>query len=721
MRRLFSDGYSDFLHQDGSTAGPVDDPAITQLWSDSSTVGNGTTPVTHPIGNSDRTLTAPTSRFVPRQEISATPTSASMPASQTYPPSATPNSSSSPTATGTASTSPFVINIIWDTSVNSAPSGFVAGVEAAVQYLESQFADPVTINLHVGYGEVNGTALGGSYIGQSWSNLISLSYTQLVSALKTDAKTNADVTAVTSLPTTSPINGTYWTTYAEAKALGLLPATSSSVDGYVGFSSTASFTYNDSNGVAAGTYDFNGIVLHEITEVMGRMMLTGGTIGSTTNSYYPLDLFHYSSPGVRDFVQSTPGYFSIDGGNTDLGAFNTASGFDPGDWASSVKNDAFDAFLTSGVVNSVSNADLTELDVLGWDPAGASPVCYARGTMCRTPDGELAVERLRPGEQVMTLVDGEPVARSVKWLGHRRIDLTNHDRPETVAPIRIQRGAFDNDMPHRDLVVSPDHAIFVDGKLICARQLVNSTTIRQETGWTAVDYYHVELDQHAILLAEGLPAESYIDTGNRGFFANSGAPLVLHPDLTDESGYPTREAGSCAPFVWDEASVRPVWQRLAERAASVGQPVPQRATTTDAGLRLLFKGRSVKPAYGDGNRVIFTLPRGAREVRLVSRAASPTDARPWLEDRRRLGVRVARIVLRGTDEVREVPVDHPDLASGWWAVERHGQTISRWTDGEAVLPLPAVHGDAMLEIHLAGAMTYLVSTEARDEVARRVA
>jgi hypothetical protein len=72
-------------------------------------------------------------------------------------------------------------------------------------------------------------------------------------------------------------------------------------------------------------------------------------------------------------------------------------------------------------------------------------------------------------------------------------------------------------MPNRDLVVSPDHAIFVDGKRICARQLVNGTTIRQERDWTAVDYYHVELDRHAILLAEGLPAESYIDTGNRGF------------------------------------------------------------------------------------------------------------------------------------------------------------------------------------------------------------
>ena len=348
-------------------------------------------------------------------------------------------------------------------------------------------------------------------------------------------------------------------------------------------------------------------------------------------------------------------------------------------------------------------------------------VCYARGTMIATPDGEKPVESLRAGKRVIILVDGEPVARPVKWLGRRRIELASHPRPETVAPIRIQHDAFADGIPHRDLVVSPDHAIFVDGRLICARQLVNGTTIRQETGWTAVDYYHVELDQHAILLAEGLTAESYIDTGNSGFFANSGEPLMLHPDLTDEAGYPTREAGSCAPFVWDAESVQPVWQHLADRAATLGLPVPAQATSTDAGLRVIAKGRTTKPIYDSAELAIFALPLGASDVRLVSRAARPTDVRPWLEDRRTLGVRVKHIVLRSADDVCEVPVDDPGLADGWWAVERDGLAMSRWTDGEAVVPLPAMRGNTLLEIHLAGAMTYVVAAEAGDQAERRAA
>jgi hypothetical protein len=339
-------------------------------------------------------------------------------------------------------------------------------------------------------------------------------------------------------------------------------------------------------------------------------------------------------------------------------------------------------FLQSGATNAFTIVN-------GGDTIEA--VCYARGTMLRTPNGEVPVEKLRSGKQVITLVDGQEVPTTVVWLGHRRINIAGRSQREKVAPIRIRRDAVADGMPHRDLIVSPDHAIFVDGKLICARQLVNGSTIRQETDWTAVDYYHVELAEHAILLAEGLPAESYIDTGNSGFFENSGAPLVLHPDLTDQTSYPTREAGSCAPFVWDEASVRPIWQCLADRAAAIGQPARARAITTEANLRI--RGRNGEPSHGkpiytDSNLVIFVLPRGTDGVRLLSRAQSPTEARPWLDDRRKLGVRVKRIVLRGTNELREVPMDHPGLTKGWWDIERDGQMMSRWTDGDAAVPLP---------------------------------
>lgn len=270
------------------------------------------------------------------------------------------------TTTGSASTSPFVINVTYDASAANAPAAFKTVVNNVVQYLESKFTDHVTINIAVGYGEVGGYSLGSGALGESLTYLSSYSYASVKNALTADAKTADDASAVATLPATSPVSGTFWMSTAEAKALGLA-GTSSSIDGYVGFAAGNLFDYDNSNGVSAGLYDFYGTVAHEISEVMGRALLVGGRIGNTPNGYYPLDLFHYSSNGVHDFSGTTPGYFSVNGGATNLDNFNTNPGGDFGDWASSAGNDAFNAFSASGVTNSISQTDLRELDVLGWD------------------------------------------------------------------------------------------------------------------------------------------------------------------------------------------------------------------------------------------------------------------------------------------------------------------------------------------------------------------
>lgn len=280
-------------------------------------------------------------------------------------------------SSSTGSTSPFVINITWDSSVASAPSAFKTAVIAAAQYLESQFTDHVTLNINVGYGEVAGSSMGSGALGESESYLSSYSYASVKAALAADGTSADDAAVLASLPATAPVNGTIWLTTAQAKALGLSTATSTSTDGFVGFAKSLPFSYTDTNGVVSGTYDFNGVALHELTEVMGRMMFTGGSVGSYTNSYSLMDLLHYSASGVRDLSASKAGYLSANGGVTSLGAFNTVSGGDSGDWASSVTNNAFDAFSSSGSVNGVTLNDLREMDLLGWNRAAGTSLTAA--------------------------------------------------------------------------------------------------------------------------------------------------------------------------------------------------------------------------------------------------------------------------------------------------------------------------------------------------------
>ena len=185
---------------------------------------------------------------------------------------------------------------------------------------------------------------------------------------------------------------------------------------------------------------------------------------------------------------------------------------------------------------------------------------------------------------------------------------------------------------------------------------------------------------------------------------------ILHPNLNEDSDNPVRQAASCAPFVWLEDLVKPVWDRLAARAAELGQQMPTRAATRDPELRLVIQGRTHRPLSVNEGRYTFVVHKGVNEVRLVSSAGMPTDARPWLDDRRRLGVMVERIVLRSGADVREVPVDLPDLQQGWWAVEQRGVASHRWTKGDATLPLPSYGNVAMLEIQAQnGGMIYLVN------------
>ena len=275
---------------------------------------------------------------------------------------------------GSSGSSGLVINVVFDASCANAPPGFEAGVEAVVSYFESHFSDPITITIDVGYGEVDGQPLGFGALAESGTVLTSVSYSALEAALVAKADAIGDPAAAANTPTTSPVSGTWWVATAEAQALGLSNG-GSGPDGYIGLSNSVIFCYDDSNGVPLGEYDFFGVFAHELSEVLGRQMMDGKNFAGGT-SYEPLDLFHYSAAGVRDFSGTTAGYFSPDGGTTNLGNFNTNPSGDFGDWAGSVGNNSFLAFSSSGVVNPITANDLTEMNLLGWDPttSGSAPV-----------------------------------------------------------------------------------------------------------------------------------------------------------------------------------------------------------------------------------------------------------------------------------------------------------------------------------------------------------
>ena len=246
--------------------------------------------------------------------------------------------------------------------------------------------------------------------------------------------------------------------------------------------------------------------------------------------------------------------------------------------------------------------------------------CYRRGTAIRTPGGDVPVEFLKEGTTV-SLADG--TSAPIVWLGHRKVDCASHPDPASVWPVLVREGAFAEGVPARDLYLSPGHSVFMEGVLIQAEKLINGATILQiETD--SVEYWHVELENHAIILAENLPAESYLDQGNRTAFINGGAFVEAHPDFK-----PKHWAETCAKLVFEGPEMASAKAAILARAAQLGY-----AITQDADLHVIADGKRIDPIDLGDSRHAFLLPAGARDISLQSRTFIPSNVNPRSGDRR---------------------------------------------------------------------------------------
>jgi hypothetical protein len=185
--------------------------------------------------------------------------------------------------------------------------------------------------------------------------------------------------------------------------------------------------------------------------------------------------------------------------------------------------------------------------------------CFAAGTRIATPEGPRAVETLREGDLVRTRNNE---ARTIEWAGKRRVDCARHPAPAKVLPFRIAAHAFGHDAPCRDLLLSPDHAIFAADVLIPVKYLDNGTTIRQ-VNVPEVTYYHFELAEHEIVEAEGLTVETLLPGGDKTGFASGSAVTTLWPEFAPWN----REARGCAPLALTGAALVTVRQLINRRAA----------------------------------------------------------------------------------------------------------------------------------------------------------
>ena len=426
---------------------------------------------------------------------------------------------------------------------NSSPTLYAeitGAITAAIDFYEAKISTSMTVTIDFGYDEFNGMPIDPGDLGESLANYAPVSFDTLRAALVIHAASVGLDSVVENLPTVSPDGDTWYVSDSELEALGLAqdipPGTT--VDGYVGLSDSASFTYNPDDRAVSGHYDAIGVLEHEISEDMGRVANYG------EDNFSPLDLFRYVSPGSIA-TTGTAAYFSIDGGNSNLDQFNNnlKHGGDPGDWSSApgdinpVVDDSYDAFASIGVANLVSPTDLTVMEALGY-----SLGCFVAGTRIATARGEVAIEVIGVGELVRVLLGGDWAP--VTWVGRREVDCARHPAPRKVWPVRVAVGAFGPGRPGTELLLSPDHAVYVNEVLVPVKHLINGGSIVQ-VPMARVSYCHIELPQHDVVLAHGLPAESFLDVKHGMNYGRGDGPIWLYPDYAARMW----EAFGCARLI----------------------------------------------------------------------------------------------------------------------------------------------------------------------------
>jgi hypothetical protein len=268
----------------------------------------------------------------------------------------------------------------------------------------------------------------------------------------------------------------------------------------------------------------------------------------------------FASGGTETLVLANPGIASggiftamtgVAGG--DEIAFGSGIGIDQITYATGTNGENVTLDVTEAATNgsiTLNNVQFAgtatgfviTTDSANGDAAIQAAPCFAAGTRIATTRGEVAVEDLKIGDLALSVLT--EVAEPILWIGQRHVDCARHQQPRQVWPVRVAADAFGPGRPHTELFLSPDHAVYVDNVLIPVKHLINGSTIAQ-VPVDRVTYHHIELPQHDIVLAQGLPTESFLDMQDRSDYAHGPGPIRLYPDFASRMW----EAYGCAKLV----------------------------------------------------------------------------------------------------------------------------------------------------------------------------
>jgi len=478
---------------------------------------------------------------------------------------------------------------------------------------------------------------------------------------------------------------------------------------FVGFGQTkvdanASWTFNGANTIEAGgtltelsgaTLTVTGTLVNDGSIIIDPSTLTaGGLTGTglvTIDAGSTLQVQGAVAGGQTLMFGGSGAYLDLDNPGSVAGSI-TNFGLDETiylkgvDYSSVSYSHGLLSFSGGSFLLSLANPGSVMASPSG-DGAAVTVLCFCVNTLILTPSGERPVQELAVGDMVTTH-RGE--ARRIVWIGTGKL-LATQGRRNAATPVIVRQGALGDNVPNRDLRVTKGHSFYIDDVLIPVEFLVNHRSILWDDNAQEVELYHIELETHDVLLANGAPAESYHDDGNRWLFCNANRGWGRPPQTP------------CAPVLTGGPIVHAALRRLLERAG----PRPGLPGTDEPDLHLLVDGRRVDAASRSDEWHVFHLPAPPTTARIVSRSGAPQEM-GLARDPRCLGVALRQIMVTRGAQVHTIEAEDVLLADGFHEYEADNDI--RWTDGDAAIPaglFEGFTGPLEINLRLGGRTSYL--------------
>ncbi|GBR45774.1 Hint domain-containing protein [Neokomagataea thailandica] len=350
-------------------------------------------------------------------------------------------------------------------------------------------------------------------------------------------------------------------------------------------------------------------------------------------------------------------------------------------------------------LNAGYNSTTNISSIIGGIFGSQYDVCFLAGSQIKTPAGLSNIEDINIGDRVVISTNDTLSDDTVTWVGKAHCTI-NKDLPDDQAgyPVRILKDAIAEGTPFEDLLVTPEHCLFFDGKFIPARMLINNRSVFYDKSYTSYDYYHIETAQHSVITANGVLTESYLDTGNRSSFRNKNVFFIGYQPKT-------WEMDAAAPLCTTPDIVEPIFRAIEHRALTNNVAPQSKAPhiTQDANVFLLTdQGVALHKMRETNGHMVFMLPKDTQAVRIISRASRPCDiVGAFWDDRRSIGVGIGEVSVFEWNQRTPITA-HKEIETldGWNNLEDAAD--KRWTTGNAFLPLnrtnPEDHALLSLEV-----------------------